>query len=90
MPASSYENLLHPIDVLNHENVARKLKYFSKALIQCPYICFRKTKFCYTMFVKTFGSAVYGVNAYTITIEFNVSGDCAGYSLCLLYTSRCV
>ena len=27
------------------------------------------------MFVKTFGSAVYGVNAYTITIEVNVSGD---------------
>ena len=33
------------------------------------------------MFVKTFGSAVYGVNAYTITIEVNVSGDGAGYSL---------
>ena len=33
------------------------------------------------MFVKTFGSAVYGVNAYTITIEVNVSGDGAHYSL---------
>ncbi len=33
------------------------------------------------MFVKTFGSAVYGVNAYTITIEVNVSGDGASYSL---------
>jgi magnesium chelatase family protein len=27
------------------------------------------------MFVKTFGSAVYGVNACTITVEVNVSGD---------------
>jgi magnesium chelatase family protein len=27
------------------------------------------------MLIKTFGSAVYGVNAYTITIEVNVSGD---------------
>lgn len=33
------------------------------------------------MFVKTFGSAVYGVNAYTITIEVNVSGDGASYAL---------
>ncbi len=33
------------------------------------------------MFVKTFGSAVYGVDAYTITIEVNVSGDGANYSL---------
>lgn len=27
------------------------------------------------MLIKTFGSAVYGVNAYTITVEVNVSGD---------------
>jgi magnesium chelatase family protein len=33
------------------------------------------------MFVKTFGSAVYGVNAYTITVEVNVSGDGAFYAL---------
>lgn len=33
------------------------------------------------MFVKTFGSAVYGVNAYTITVEVNVSGDGASYAL---------
>ncbi len=33
------------------------------------------------MLVKTFGSAVYGVNAYTITVEVNVSGDGANYSL---------
>ncbi len=33
------------------------------------------------MLVKTFGSAVYGVNAYTITVEVNVSGDGANYAL---------
>ena len=33
------------------------------------------------MLVKTFGSAVYGVNAYTITVEVNVSGDGASYAL---------
>lgn len=33
------------------------------------------------MLVKTFGSAVYGVNAYTITVEVNVSGDGANFSL---------
>ncbi|MES2617495.1 MAG: YifB family Mg chelatase-like AAA ATPase [Bacteroidota bacterium] len=33
------------------------------------------------MLVKSFGSAVYGVNAYTITVEVNVSGDGAQYSL---------
>jgi magnesium chelatase family protein len=35
------------------------------------YICF----LFISMFVKTFGSAVYGVNACTITVEVNVSGD---------------
>ena len=33
------------------------------------------------MLVKTFGSAVYGVNAVTITIEVNVSDKGVGYSL---------
>jgi len=33
------------------------------------------------MFVKTFGSAVYGVNAYTITVEVNVSGDGGKFNL---------
>lgn len=27
------------------------------------------------MFIRTFGSAVYGINAYTISVEVNVSGD---------------
>lgn len=33
------------------------------------------------MLVKTFGSAVYGVNAITITIEVNVAANGTGYSL---------
>lgn len=33
------------------------------------------------MLVRTFGSAVYGVNAVTITIEVNVSNQGVGYSL---------
>lgn len=33
------------------------------------------------MLIKTFGSAVYGVNAVTITIEVNVSDKGVGYSL---------
>ncbi len=33
------------------------------------------------MFVKTFGSAVYGVNACTITVEVNVSGEGSRFDL---------
>ncbi len=33
------------------------------------------------MLVKSFGSAVYGVNAHTITVEVNVSGEGASYAL---------
>lgn len=33
------------------------------------------------MFVKAYGSAVYGVNAFTITVEVNVSGDGAKFHL---------
>lgn len=40
-----------------------------------------KLKLFSLMLVKSFGSAVYGVNAYTITVEVNVSGDGAQYSL---------
>jgi magnesium chelatase family protein len=33
------------------------------------------------MLIRTFGSAVHGVNAVTITIEVNVSDQGIGYSL---------